>query len=155
MTRSLKEQSESVKAALTAHISYRCYANESDDLKGPVDTSDLDSSGESEPASHYDDYKDSVRDTSDNLNGSADSEPQSIRDTRQNDKSQGYKRNSYIVPKEPKIAQTEAAERISKALDQVEPSVHLNPQYTSTRKARERLQHFMWVTWISTQANKI
>ena len=122
------EQSESLQAAMTANIRDRWKVNGSDDLKGPVDTSDLDSSGESEPPSHYDDYKDSVRDTSDNLDGSADSEPQSIRDTRQNDKSQGYKRNSYIVPKEPKKARTEAAERISKALDQVEPSVHLNPQ---------------------------
>jgi hypothetical protein len=94
MTRSLKEQSASVQAALTAHINYRCYANVSDDLKDPVDTSDLDSSGESEPPSHYDDYKDSVTDTSD-LDASAESDFPSPLKSSRNDKPQGHKWNSY------------------------------------------------------------
>ena len=125
------EYTESLHAALMANVRYTSehHANGSDDLKGPVDTSDLDSSAESESLSHHDDYEDSVADTSDNLDASMESEHPNIQDTRRNnDTSQGYKRKSYIVPKESKKDRTEAAARISKALDQVDLSVHLNPK---------------------------
>ncbi len=78
-----REYTESAEAALIAHTSHRHkhHANGSDDLEGPVtDTLDLDSSAESESLSH--DYKDSVTDTSDTLDGPAESEPPSPRDTR-------------------------------------------------------------------------
>ena len=75
------------------------------------------------------DYKESVTDTSDNLDASTESEPPSPRDTRRNnDKSQGHKRGSYVPPKESKKDRAKATARISKALDQVVLSVHLNPQ---------------------------
>ena len=69
-----------------------------------------------------------VLDTSD-LDASAESElPSPLETSQANDKSQGHKRNSYIAPKESKKDRTEATARISKALDQVDLSEHLNPQ---------------------------
>ena len=82
---------------------------------------------ESESLSH--DYKESVTDTSDNLNESAESEPPSpLKIRRNNDKLQRNKRSSYIPPKESKEDRTKATARISKALAQVPLSVHLNQQ---------------------------
>jgi hypothetical protein len=52
----------------------------------------------------------------------------SFQNNCQNDKSQRYKRNGYIVPKESEKDRAKAAARISKALDQVDLSVHLNPE---------------------------
>ena len=43
-------------------------------------------------------------------------------------KIQGYKRDPFIVPKYPKEDRAEANARVSAALDQVDPSVHLNLQ---------------------------
>ena len=63
-------------------------------------------------------------DTSDNLDESAESEVPSVLYIRQNkDKFQNYKRNSYIESEKDRV---EAAARISKALGQVDLSVHLN-----------------------------
>jgi hypothetical protein len=103
-------------------------AKGSDELYDPVpDTSELDGSAESESLSH--DYKESVTDTSDNLDASTESEPPSPRDIRlNNDKSRGYKRGSYVPPKESEKDRAKAKARILKALDQVDLSVHLNPQ---------------------------
>ena len=103
-------------------------AKGSDELYDPVpDTSELDGSAESESLSH--DYKESVTDTSDNLDASTESEPPSPRDIRlNNDNSRGYKRGSYVPPKESEKDRAKAKARILKALDQVDLSVHLNPQ---------------------------
>jgi hypothetical protein len=120
------------EAALIAHTLWRHEydAKELDDLSDPVpDTSELDGSAESELLSH--DYKESVTDESENLDASAESEPPSPRETRRNnDKSQGHKRSSYVPPraKESEKDRAKATARISKALDQVDLSVHLNPQ---------------------------
>jgi hypothetical protein len=118
------------EAALLEHVLWRHEydAKGSDELYDPVpDTSELDGSAESESLSH--DYKESVTDTSDNLDASTESEPPSPRDIRlNNDKSRGYKRGSYVPPKESEKDRAKAKARISKALDQVDLSVHLNPQ---------------------------
>jgi hypothetical protein len=118
------------EAALLEHVLWRHEydAKGSDELYDPVpDTSELDGSAESESLSH--DYKESVTDTSDNLDASTESEPPSPRDIRlNNDKSRGYKRGSYVPPKESEKDRAKAKARILKALDQVDLSVHLNPQ---------------------------
>ena len=43
-------------------------------------------------------------------------------------KPQGYKRDPFVVPKYPKVDRAEAYAKVSAALDQVDPSVHLNLQ---------------------------
>ena len=118
------------EVALNAHVLVR-QRSVRYDTKGSEDsvhdTSELDGSAESESLSH--DYKESVTDTSDNLYESAESEPPSpLKTRRNNDKLQRNKRSSYIPPKESKEDRTKATARISKALDQVPLSVHLNPQ---------------------------
>ena len=128
--KALMDQVRECEMALAAHEHYRRehYAKGSDDLNYPVpDTSELDGSAESESLSH--DYNESVTDTSDNLDASAESELPSPRETRRyNDKSQRHKRNSYTAPKESEKDRNEAIERISKALNQVDKSVHFNPK---------------------------
>jgi hypothetical protein len=123
------DQVKDAEAALNAHVLERQRPVRYDNT-GSEDsiheTSELDGSEESESLSH--DYKESVTDISDNLDESAESELPSPLKTRRSDKLQRYKRSSYIPPKESKEDRTKATARISKALDQVPLSVHLNPQ---------------------------
>ena len=128
--KALMDRVKEDEIALMAYLHSRPehHAKGSDDLQDPVpDKSELNGSAESESLSY--DYKESVTDASDNIDASTESEPPSPREPRRNnDKSQGYKRGSYVPPKESEKDRAKATARISKALDQVDLSVHLNPQ---------------------------
>jgi len=114
------------EAALKAYVLPRNEYEAKGSEESVPDTSELDDSAESESLSHA--YKEPVLDTSD-LDASAESElPSPLETSQNNDKPQGHKRNSYIAPKASKEDRTEAIARISKAMDQVDLSEHLNPQ---------------------------
>ena len=115
------------EAALKAHILWRSEYEAKESEESVPDTSELDGSSEAESLSH--DYREAITDTSD-LDASAESDFPSPLKFSRNDKPhwQGHKWNSYINPKEPKQDRIEATARISKALDQVNLSEHLNPQ---------------------------
>ena len=85
--------------------------------------------------------EDPKSDTSGSVNVDSETEPepessfpQSTHLKKPASKPQGYKRDPFVVPKYPK-KDSDANARISAALDQVDPSVHFNPQgkkYTAT-----------------------
>jgi hypothetical protein len=87
--------------------------------------------------------EDPKSDTSGSVHEDSETEPESEFPPPQNthlkqsvSKPQGYKRYPFVAPDFPKEDRVKANARISAALDQVDPSVHLNPQgkrITATR----------------------
>ena len=80
-------------------------------------------------------FEDPKSDTSGSVNEDSETEPESESPTPQSthlkksvSKPQGYKRDPFVVPKYPKVDRAEAYAKVSAALDQVDPSVHLNLQ---------------------------
>ena len=74
-------------------------------------------------------------DTSGSVNEDSETEPEPESPSPQSthlkklvSKPQGYKRDPFVVPKCPKEDRAEANAKVSAALDQVDPSVHLNLQ---------------------------
>ena len=79
--------------------------------------------------------KDPKSDTSGSVNEDPETEPEPESQTPKSthlkksvSKPQGYKRDPFVVPKYQKEDRAEANARVSAALDQVDPSVHLNLQ---------------------------